>query len=160
MLIRIEGYLKQLRMGYLKRKLNRMKGVCIRGKISIGKHSQINVISGGELVIGKNFYMNSFSTINCRHSIMIGENVLIGENVHVYDHNHRFTDKEKPINAQGFKTKKVMIGDNTWIGTGVTILPGTEIGNNCVIGANCLVYGTIPENSVVRLSQKTEIVAK
>ena len=160
MLARIQGLIKRYRLAHIKKKLNKLDGVSICGKISLGQYSQINVVPGGKLSIGDNFYMNSYSTINCRYSVTIGDNVLIGENVHIYDHNHRFTDKEKPINAQGFKTKEVMIGDNTWIGTGVTILPGTAIGNNCVIGANCLVYGIIPENSVVRLSQKTEIVAK
>jgi protein-L-isoaspartate O-methyltransferase len=34
---------------------------------------------------------------------------------------------------------EVIIGDNCWIGAGVTILPGATIGDSCIIGANSVV---------------------
>jgi carbonic anhydrase/acetyltransferase-like protein (isoleucine patch superfamily) len=43
------------------------------------------------------------------------------------------------------------IGENTLIGMGAILLPGTKIGKNCIIGAGALVLGhqDIPDNSVV-----------
>lgn len=35
------------------------------------------------------------------------------------------------------------------MGAGATLLPGSKIGNNCIIGANAVVKGTIPDNSIV-----------
>ncbi len=39
----------------------------------------------------------------------------------------------------------VTIGNNVWIGAGVTILPGVTIGDNSVIGAGSVVTRSIPE---------------
>lgn len=43
---------------------------------------------------------------------------------------------------------KVIIGNNIYIGTKVTILRGVTIGDNCVIGAGSVVTKDIPANSV------------
>lgn len=43
---------------------------------------------------------------------------------------------------------KVYIGENVYIGRNVTLLKGTHIGNNCIIGYNSVVMGKIPDNSV------------
>lgn len=43
----------------------------------------------------------------------------------------------------------IKVGKNCFIGARATLLPGTTIGDNCVIGACSVVKGTIPDNSVV-----------
>lgn len=43
---------------------------------------------------------------------------------------------------------RVWIGDNVWFGENVTVLKGTHIGNNCIIGINSVVMGYIPSDSV------------
>ena len=132
----------------------------IHKNIKLGRGLRItnSVINcrGGELSIGEGFFMNRNGSINCRYKISIGEYCLIGENVHIYDHNHVFIDKKKPLANQGFKKKAVKIGDHVWIGTSVTILAGVEIGDNVVIGANCLIYKDIPSNTIVK--NKTEYI--
>ena len=44
---------------------------------------------------------------------------------------------------------KVEIGNNVWIGGGVTILPGVSIGNNTVVGAGSVVTKSFPDNVVI-----------
>ncbi len=44
--------------------------------------------------------------------------------------------------------QSVTIGDYSWIGLGVTILPGVHIGRGCVIGAGSLVTKDTEENSL------------
>ena len=43
---------------------------------------------------------------------------------------------------------KIKNGDNVHIGTNATIMPGVEIGNNCIIGCGAIVTRSIPDNSV------------
>ena len=43
----------------------------------------------------------------------------------------------------------ITIHENVFIGLGTTILPNTDIGRNCIIGAGSVVKGTIPDGSVV-----------
>lgn len=45
--------------------------------------------------------------------------------------------------------KRVIIGNNVFIGYGSIILPGTVIGNNVVVGARSAVSGLIPDDVVV-----------
>lgn len=43
----------------------------------------------------------------------------------------------------------ITIRDNVFIGAFAIVLPGSNVGNNCIIGAGCVVKGMIPDNSVV-----------
>ncbi|MGO2320484.1 MAG: DapH/DapD/GlmU-related protein, partial [Vibrio toranzoniae] len=42
----------------------------------------------------------------------------------------------------------INVGDNVWLGGGVIIFPGVNIGKNSVIGAGSVVTKDIPENVV------------
>jgi acetyltransferase-like isoleucine patch superfamily enzyme len=46
-------------------------------------------------------------------------------------------------------TAPIIIGNDVYIGLNTTILPGTKIGNRCIIGACSLVKGEFPDNSVI-----------
>jgi len=54
-------------------------------------------------------------------------------------------EKEKPIGRHG----NIHIGAYAFIGRGSIIMPNVTIGRGCVIGAGCVVRGTIPEYSIV-----------
>ena len=45
--------------------------------------------------------------------------------------------------------KEIYIGKNSFIGARSILLPGTCIGDNCIVGAGSVVKGTIPDNSIV-----------
>jgi acetyltransferase-like isoleucine patch superfamily enzyme len=44
--------------------------------------------------------------------------------------------------------RKIIIGNNVYIGINVTILSGTKVGDNVIIGAGSLVRGELKSNSV------------
>ena len=44
--------------------------------------------------------------------------------------------------------KPITVGKDSFVGARVTLLPGTEIGKNCIIGAGSVVKGKIPDNSI------------
>lgn len=48
-------------------------------------------------------------------------------------------------NAGYEMAQPITLGDNVWIGGGVTILPGVKIGKNSVVGAGAVVTKDIPE---------------
>lgn len=80
--------------------------------------------------------------------IEIGNDVNINTNFTIMTHDysnfvfrHSFADY---VNNCG----KVKLGNNIYIGLGVTILRGVEIGDNCIIGAGSVVTKSIPANSV------------
>lgn len=42
-----------------------------------------------------------------------------------------------------------MIDENSFIGAGAIVLPGSRIGKNCIIGAGAVVKGNIEDNSII-----------
>jgi acetyltransferase-like isoleucine patch superfamily enzyme len=46
-------------------------------------------------------------------------------------------------------TFPIEIGNDVYIGNRVTVLPGTKVGNRCIVGACALLRGTYPDNSVI-----------
>ena len=65
----------------------------------------------------------------------------------LYTHNYK--DISKPINEQGGEARPIIVGDGSWIGINSTILDGTVIGKNCVVGAHSLVKGSFPDYCVI-----------
>lgn len=96
--------------------------------------------------------------------IEVGDHVAIAANCMFINHEGGewlFRDKHPTLNVFG----KIIIGENSFIGTGTILMPGTEIGPNCLVGAGSVVRGKIPENSVVmgnpaKVIMKTSMIEK
>jgi len=118
--------------------------------------AKLRVRKGAVCRMGRNVSIGSFNVINCQQSITLGDDVVLSPNVQIYDHDHDYAC-EGGIAAMKYVTAPVQIGSNVWIGANCVILRGTKIGDNCVIGANSVVKGEIPSNSVVYQQRDTRI---
>jgi acetyltransferase-like isoleucine patch superfamily enzyme len=102
-----------------------------------------------KLVIGAHTGIGMGATISAAQQVTIGEYVLLARNVYISDHAHAFEDIKVPIMQQGIcNLKSVSIGNHTWLGQNVVILPGVTIGKHCVIGANSVVNASVPDYSI------------
>ena len=88
--------------------------------------------------------------------IRIGPRALLGSRVTIYDSD--FHDL-RPHRRRGGRpaTAAVELGENVFVGDGVTILKGVEIGADSVIGAGSVVTGPIPPG-VVAVGNPARIV--
>lgn len=99
---------------------------------------------GYNIEIGENFYSNFNLIILDGAKVTIGNNAFIAPNVGIYTAGHPMDAERR---NQGLEyALPVTIGDNIWIGAGVSILPGVSIGSNSVIGAGSVVVKNIPAN--------------
>jgi acetyltransferase-like isoleucine patch superfamily enzyme len=123
----------------------------------IGPHATLSAgvfpgqpgLSGTILRIGDRCVLGRGSSIVAHTGITIGDDVWTGPNVYITDQNHGYVDVDLPIWRQSPPPDRpVEIGDGSWLGYGVVVLPGARIGRNCVIGANAVVVGRIPDHSV------------
>lgn len=102
---------------------------------------------GDGLAIGNGSGIGAYS--NVPSSVTIGENVMIGQELLVYTNNHRMDRIDIPMKEQGWtESKPVVIGDDVWIGSRVTILPGVHIGKGSVIGAGAVVTKNVPDYEI------------
>jgi acetyltransferase-like isoleucine patch superfamily enzyme len=89
----------------------------------------------------------------------IGDDVWTGHHVYVTDQNHGYTDPRLPISRQVQPERPVRIGAGSWLGHGTVVLPGAQIGEHVVIGANSVVTGEIPAFTVA-VGAPARVVAK
>jgi len=102
---------------------------------------QIDVGDGAELHLGGG-YINHDAKISCKRRISIGSGTIIGEDVRIMD-----TDSHELVGSR--PAQGIEIGQDVWIGAGVTILKNTVIGDGCVVAAGAVVTGGFPSGSLL-----------
>jgi acetyltransferase-like isoleucine patch superfamily enzyme len=101
------------------------------------------------IVIGDRCSIGRGSSIVGRCHIEIGDDVTTGPNVYITDHNHTYADPDIPIARQWPAEEPVRVGTGSWLGAGVIILPGADVGRNVTVAAGSVVRGTVADHSVI-----------
>lgn len=101
---------------------------------------------GYNIRVGNNFYANFNLVILDGAPVTFGDNVFIAPNCGFYTAGHPLDPVERNKGLE--YARPITVGDNVWIGAGVSVLPGVKIGDNCVIGAGSVVTRDIPSNTV------------
>ena len=118
------------------------------GKAFIGHGSKISVGKNGILEIGNNFIITAETVIICHKNIKFGDNNLISwENLFMDTDFHKIKNIEK--NGIVNIAKEIYIGNNVWFGCRNTILKGSKILNNCVIGSNSLINKKFDKDNIL-----------
>lgn len=126
--------------------------------VEIAKNGELWCFGDAKLKIGDGCYMNNRLMVSCHCGVTIGEGCLFGPDVKIFDNNHRFaaTYGVSPM----LSAASVTIGSHCWIASNVVILKGTKIGDNCVIGAGCVISGEIPAGSLVKQRHDNFVIEK
>lgn len=97
---------------------------------------------GSRCFVGPNVIIQGFGGVEIGNHVMIAGNTFISSSNHIFEGvpADEFLDREEGA--------KVVIHDDVWIGSNVTITAGVEIGPRCVIGAGSVVTRSIPAGSV------------
>ena len=113
-----------------------------------GLHTPLNLEYGRNVTVGKGVFINFGATILAQAPVTLGDRVMIGPNCSLITVGHPVNDHE--MRAEGWEiAKPITVGDNTWFGANVTVLPGVTVGKNCVVGAGTLLTRDVPDNSLV-----------
>jgi len=105
---------------------------------------------GDSIVIGDRTYLNANCTIvdavkEASRKINIGADCLIGPNVQLLAVSH---DIEPIARLMKYNyVDDIIIGNNVWLGGGVIVLSGVNIGDNTVVGAGSVVTKSLKANS-------------
>ena len=107
------------------------------------------------LTVGISARLSDNVHVGCLDRITIGDHLLCGSRVLISDHGHgRYSGPDAsdpaipPAHRPLASAAPVSIGNNVWLGDGVAVLAGAQIGDGCVIGANSVVTGPIPPQTI------------
>ena len=115
--------------------------------VHIARNVEFSVPKGGSLTIGDRAFVGRGVVISAHKSVVIGADSLLGEYVCIHDNNHVTKEPNRPIAAQGFESGELVVGVNSWIGSNVTLVMGSSIGDNCIVGAGAVVTKVFPNGS-------------
>lgn len=135
------------------------------GKLSLGNNNVIqcdfSVRFGGVCSIGQFNCINEGSELRCDYSLSIGDYNMISYNCNIWDTNTHtmngahyrrslLSEYSSNIGAEkeAPKTKPVKIGNDCWLGKNVSILKGTNIEDESIIG-----LGSILSNQIIKKGQ-------
>lgn len=121
---------------------------------SVGKNSiflgNVTIIHPDRLIIGRNVLLSKDLYIQASGKVEIDDFTILGPSVKIWSLNHIFTDPKKWIPEQGYEYFPVKIGKHVWIGANVFIMPGTTIGDYCIVSAGSVVGAkTYPPGSIL-----------
>ena len=113
----------------------------------------VNIEHGAFFASGRGVEIgdNSGIGLNCRISgpLRLGNDVMMAPNVTVVTQNHEVSDLTVPMRLQTAPKRKVVVGNDVWIGTNAVIMPGVTVGNGVIIGAGAVVTKDIPDYAIV-----------
>jgi serine O-acetyltransferase len=89
------------------------------------------------------------------YGVFISQGAEIGENCTIF---HQVTIGSNTLDDSKGKGSPI-ICNNVYIGAGAKIIGSVKVGNNCRIGANCVVTKDVPDNSTV-VSAPIRIITK
>lgn len=104
-------------------------------------HRGVRFINPKMIIVGPNTSIMYDSIIEARSQVLIGHNCLISPGVLI-------TAGDHDLASLAPTSSPVCIGNNCFIGARATILAGTSIGNNSIVGAGSVVTKDVPTNAV------------
>ncbi len=112
---------------------------------------------GFHISVGNNFYTNHNCIILDGAPVVFGDNVFIAPNCVFSTAGHAIDAEQR---SRGLEIAlPIKVGNNVWIGTNVSVLPGVTIGDNTIIGAGSVVNKDIP-SGVIAVGNPCRVIRK
>ncbi|GAC56592.1 galactoside O-acetyltransferase [Gordonia hirsuta DSM 44140 = NBRC 16056] len=126
------------------RLLARLFGACGRGVEVV---PSLRCAYGFNVTVGDRVFINSGAFLMDDGPITIGDDVRIGPSAILATPLHPIDDHRR--RRAGYeRTAPIVIADNCWLGSGVTVSAGVTIGRNTVVGAGSVVVRDLPDHVV------------
>jgi maltose O-acetyltransferase len=111
----------------------------------------VNIDAGVFIADGRHLSIGHGSSIGVGSRVYgaaIGEGVMMGAGVTILKDNHAL-DADGRVLPNRTSSSPPVIGDHSWIGDRVIILPGRMVGANAIVGAGAVVTRDVKDWSVV-----------
>lgn len=121
---------------------------------------KISIFGNNNLVdIGENTYNIGPISILVQeddNKIMTGERCMFAQDTFI-----RNSDSHSIVTLDGKRinpSKDVILGKHVWVGYGATILKGTILGDNCIVGTQSVISGKHPQSGCIYAGNPARLV--
>lgn len=91
--------------------------------------------------------------IQAINGVIFGKNIRMGPGVKIISADHNTQNF-----AQHLQAEPIVIGDNCWLGANCIVLPGVVLGEHTIVGAGAVVTASIPQGNCVVAGVPARIV--
>lgn len=124
-----------------------------RGRIELGAGADLGegVVFdtwGGDIIVGRQVFLGPHVVIYGYGGVEVGDQTLISMQCRILSSNHVIPAFGTDIRTQPNTRLPTKIGRDVWLGAGVTVLGGVNIGDGCVVGAGAVVTKSLPPGAI------------
>lgn len=101
----------------------------------------------GDVSLGNKCTLNPYATVRGR--VRGGDGVRIGAYACMVGFNHGFARIDVPIHEQPHTSKGIVLGDDIWVGSQVTVIDGVTVGSHTILAAGAVVTKNVPDYAIV-----------
>ena len=123
------------------------KGIYISEKTFVGRGS-ILYCKNGDITLGKNVNIGFNSMIFSGSKVILGENTILASFVYIIGGGHDYSRTDIPVSEQEKPSVGIRIDKNCWLGAGVKVFDGVNIGEDTIVGAGAVVIRDLPAFSI------------
>ena len=113
----------------------------------------VKYLKNAGIEIGDNCYIwspnQTFIDTQRPEMLTIGDYCKIAKGVTILCHDYSMSVARRKYHRHVGHSAKTTIGSNVFIGMNATILMGSQIGDNCIVGAGAIVSGIFTDNVVI-----------
>jgi len=125
----------------------RQGAIQLGAKVELGQGTVLDAW-GGTIAINDHVFIGPYSVIYGHGGVTIGKDTLIAAHCQILSSNHTIPNRTRHIRWEPDIPLPTTIGEDVWLGAGVTVLGGVTIGNGCVVGAGAVVTKDLPPYSI------------
>lgn len=121
--------------------------VVFTGQAFLGQGTKVSLGIDSKIVFGENLSITGESQIISMKNMTFGNNCLISWDCLIMDTDFHsiYDSSNRIINLP----KEVVIGDQVWLGSRCTVLKGSKIPNNCIVGSGSIVTNSLNDSDCV-----------
>lgn len=102
----------------------------------------------GSIRIAQDVFLGPGVVVYGHGGVEIGADCLIAMHCRILSSNHEIPPPGVGIRSRPDLVAPTKLGNDVWLGAGVTVLAGVTIGDGCVVGAGSVVTADLPPNSI------------
>lgn len=123
------------------------------GRIRVGPRAKLERgvmldAFGGSIAIGCDTFVGPYTVVYGHGGVEIGDACLIAMHCRILSSEHTVPALDRRIRWEPDIIKPTRLGDDVWLGAGVTVLGGVTIGDGCVVGSGAVVTSDLPPGSI------------